>query len=271
MDDISRGAVMFHHRRDGLTLTELIVVIMIIALLMALLLPAVRKVREPANRMLCQSNLRQLMIATHNYHNDYNCLPKGCRGPGASPEERLSWMVTILPYLESDSVFKSINQELNYFGNLKAVDVKMKQYQCVSADTSLVPVTHYVAMAGVGLDAANRPVDTPGIGFMGYERQTTLGKITVMDGTSNTIGLMETRLDLGHWARGGWNTLRGYEPSTMKLEGDNPAFSGHANGTNAVMLDASIRNIRKTIAPKVLAALITIDGKEQVDMSAAFD
>jgi prepilin-type N-terminal cleavage/methylation domain-containing protein len=112
--------VNLRRHAHGFTLIELLVVIAIIALLMALLLPAVQKVREAANKMLCASNLRQLGIAAHNYHNDYNKLPPGYYGPmkinggtDITPEPpgdlRGPWvgcLVPLLPYLEQDNLFK---------------------------------------------------------------------------------------------------------------------------------------------------------------------
>src|SRR5258708_1887423 len=109
--------------RTGFTLIELLVVIAIIALLMALLLPAIQKVREAANKMLCGSNIRQIAIASHNYHNDYGRLPPGYLGTLPSnlgtqsaggptsifTATNVGCLFFLLPYLEADNVYNLLS------------------------------------------------------------------------------------------------------------------------------------------------------------------
>jgi prepilin-type processing-associated H-X9-DG protein len=121
-------------------------------------------------------------------------------------------------------------------------------------------LTNYVAMSGIGLDAATQPAGASGNGFMGYDRLTSWSLIK--DGTSNTIALMETRSGLGPWARGGSSTLRGFDPEDVPLHGDGRPFGGHPKGMNAAMADGSLRFISSSIDPSILAAAITIDGGE---------
>jgi prepilin-type N-terminal cleavage/methylation domain-containing protein/prepilin-type processing-associated H-X9-DG protein len=96
--------------RMAFTLIELLVVIAIIAVLMALLIPAVQKVREAANRTRCLNNLHQLGVAMHGYHDVNKSFPKGSINQKVTPfawtAPRITYMIFLYPYMEQDNIYK---------------------------------------------------------------------------------------------------------------------------------------------------------------------
>jgi len=91
--------------RHAFTLIELLVVIAIIGILIALLLPAVQKVRESANRARCQNNLKQLGLACQTYHDSFHSFPPGNRNAGG---DKGSWLFMVLPYIEQGNLYKQV-------------------------------------------------------------------------------------------------------------------------------------------------------------------
>ena len=107
--------------RHAFTPIELLVVIAIIAILVALLLPAVQYAREAARRTQCRSNLKQIGLALHNYHDVHRVLPPGFVSQqgwlGASNRNQFGWAVMVLPQLEQSNLYNRFNFNLANWDN----------------------------------------------------------------------------------------------------------------------------------------------------------
>jgi prepilin-type processing-associated H-X9-DG protein/prepilin-type N-terminal cleavage/methylation domain-containing protein len=195
--------------RVAFTLIELLVVIAIIAMLIALLVPAVQKVREAAARQYCQNNLKQIGLACHHFHDAQKKLPSGyaASGPyvdGASDTSPgWGWSALLLPYLEQESVFRRIQFDVPVEDpkNATAIATAFSGFRCPAdvapADAFAVPdgfgnalawaaPSSYAACVGGDESEAQGP---DGLGIFYRNSATRLADI--LDGTSNTIMIGE--------------------------------------------------------------------------------
>lgn len=290
--------------RRGFTLIELLVVIAIISTLVSLLLPAVQKVRESANKTQCLNNLRQIGLGLHSYHDSLGAFPPGYSATFDAGNNEVGpnwgWAAFILDRIEQDNLRRQLNFSTNIASNPAAyIATEIKLFRCPSdtapptfvVSTDAAPPVA-IATVGhsnyVGMFGFNEAAAPPGEGCFFRNSRVRIGDIT--DGTTNTIlvGEKASNLALATWTGA---VLNGacpsvVDPSVVEAwpslvlsttgtigEGRTPnsgsahpdSFSSrHPGGMNALMGDGSVRMIANSIAATTWVSLGTRAGGEVI-------
>jgi prepilin-type N-terminal cleavage/methylation domain-containing protein/prepilin-type processing-associated H-X9-DG protein len=288
-------------RRPGFTLIELLVVIAVIGILIALLLPAVQRVREAASRATCTNNFKQIGLALYNYHDSFNAFPPGRLDVTSSIHH--SWEIRIFPYLEQDNLYKEYHFEVtwdNRSNDSGILQNRVKTFLCPSAPADHVAAngrgpTDYPAINNISHpNPYIHPLptaDTTFVGVLGSNVYRRIAEIT--DGTSNTLMVAEDagRNQLWQMGRGGvysslndgsWGNpdgnivLKGFDPATGMTPGPcainctnvQQVYSFHPGGANALAADGSVHFLKETMDINTLAHLITRAGGEIIPADA---
>jgi prepilin-type N-terminal cleavage/methylation domain-containing protein/prepilin-type processing-associated H-X9-DG protein len=289
----------------GFTLIELLVVIAIIAVLIGLLLPAVQKVREAANRMKCQNSLKQIGLASHSFHDANGRFPSAVNLPGAmnwptppDPAKYYSLHIATFPYYEQDNLQRNVVVDVPnpHYMNCKGPNsfgAQVVQILTCPSDSAMPqpPVgqydVYYFGLTSYGGCSGSSPTVVDGTlskkdGMFFINSRVRFAD--VQDGTSNTFLFGErsrlnlpatsTSQSLGGWA---WVNQYALEDFTMNasvpIEGirlhDLNAFgSQHPGGANFTFADGSVRFLSASVdLVTVLQPLSTRAGGEVVDAS----
>jgi prepilin-type N-terminal cleavage/methylation domain-containing protein/prepilin-type processing-associated H-X9-DG protein len=283
--------------RKGFTLIELLVVIAIIAVLIGLLLPAVQKVREAANRMKCSNNLKQLGLALHMHHDTYGGFPAAKQDATLVPKTPVhAWTPFVLPFIEQDNLFKQYRTDKDWDdantndANPGGVNqVEIKTFLCPSAPAGRVASRNRKILDYPTINQITRPnpfvtnmpkSDPTFIGVLGHNVQRRIAD--VLDGTSTTLLLAESagrnqKWEMGKlvsatgttgaWANPGTEiVVSGFDPANptnkvgpcaINCTNNNEVYAFHPGGANVLFCDGSVRFLKATTSIDLLIALTT--------------
>jgi prepilin-type N-terminal cleavage/methylation domain-containing protein/prepilin-type processing-associated H-X9-DG protein len=271
-----------HHspRPRGFTLIELLVVIAIIGILIALLLPAVQKIREAAARIQCQNNLKQLGLAMHNFHDAQGGFPParsdspiypGFAALGVAAPPRISWVPHIMPYIEQDNLQRLYRMDRDYQDPLNdgvaphtgtaagPNQTRIKILVCPSSPSDRTVAnnrgfTDYGATSQIarpnpfvtayGAPGKLPPADPTWDGVLGLNVRRRVTEIN--DGTSNTMMLAEDAGQNQWWIMG---KNVGVKPSNYAIGGEAGAWANPGTHLNIAGINPANLGTTKPLLP----------------------
>jgi prepilin-type processing-associated H-X9-DG protein len=231
--------------------------------------------RGQSEQTLCTNNLRRIGQAISLYHDAKehpNFPPATVLVPDLAPDGRLSWMVSILPYMEVEPTLGpatakapaafhkgaalydrfDLKKGWEQDPNREAAGASPSWFLCPAAASRPVPgepvPTQYVGIGGLGADAPALPTGDPRIGFFGYDR--VISRIDVRRGQSETMMVTERAEAVGPWTAGGPATTAGVDPRKQPYVPQQ--FGGlHPHGANVLFVDGHVAFISDRAAPRV--------------------
>ena len=282
-------------RRTGFTLVELLVVIAIVAILVGLLVPAVQRVRESANRTQCENNLKQLGLAFHTHHDQHSFFPTSGNHwsfpptfingtPAVGRKQGAGWGYQVLPYIEAQAVWLASEAKTDNERHRLVVGALNPIFFCPTrrAPTTLTYFDNYISASKADLVthalcdyASNNATDDSGaIRANGYGPPLKIADM--IDGTSTTLLIGERRVNRhyfgtvrsddneGYSVGNDWDTMRNANlppmPDTHAATKENGFWefgSSHSGGFNTVFVDGSVHFINFGVDPVVFSRLGT--------------
>lgn len=286
-------------RKRGYTLVETLVAIAIVGLLVALLLPAVQSARESARRAQCKSQLKQLGLGLHQYHDALRSFP-----PGLCSTSQMFWSGFLLPCVEQQALVDSLdaNQPWHAGSNAEACATYLPVYRCPSSIAprhltaqgiaDRVPSDYVACSSGTATRESGPPplagtTDSDGVFFV----DSGIRMADIVDGTSTTVALGETMFIyrafgpdhtgyqqfLDHWYIGTLEGLTneisesmgstGVAINSHKLdvfvdEKELAIGSHHPGGALVVFADGAVRFVAESVDRATWSALGTRHGRE---------
>lgn len=226
-------------------LVHLLVALTVVGVLLALTVPAWRAAREAAIRSHCQNNLKQLVIALHNYHDTHLCFPPA-RYADANGKSMHSWRVLITPFLEASSFYSqySFAEPWNGPNNAKLGGQFNWVFTCPSNGRS--GFTNYVAVVGPGT-------------IWPEGKQAKIADVT--DGISNTLMIVEIAHSDIHWMEP--RDLPVEELATWLDPQHRPQLLGnHIEGGLVAYADGHVELLPRDVTIERLKALVTAAGND---------